>query len=211
MLKARADEIEVLKVAHAEALQEAQNKSKELGDTAAAADDLKAALARLKEENGEHVNKLSELEVEVLELKEGQELAEDQREKLLARIKLIEEELLSATTAKQQAVDEAKAKEVDHIALLDENKKQHGEALEAVSEERTKVVIALEALKEELAASVAAHEQAKLDAQAALEEHVRKFEEAAQVHESQRTQLSDETRRLTAELEVTICHHHQRQ
>jgi chromosome segregation ATPase len=178
-----------------------------LGDTVAAADDLKTGLGRLKEENEEHVNKLSELEIEILELKENQELVEDQREKLLSRIKLMEEELLSATSAKQQVVDDAKAKEADHIALLDEIKKQHNEALEAISEERTNVVVALEALKGDLAASVAAHEQAKVDAQTALEEHTRKLEEAAQVLESQRTELSDEIKKITAELEVTICHH----
>jgi chromosome segregation ATPase len=202
LLKAHSDEIEALKDAHAEALQAAQEKIKDVGDKVAAVDNLNATLTRLKEEKEETVAKLSELEVEILELKESQELAEDQHAQSLARMKAVEEELQNTASAKQQAIDEAKAKEADHATLLDDIKKDHYEALEAASAERTKVVVALEALGEELATSVAAQEQARIDAQAALEEHARKLEEMEQVHKSQQTELSDEIERITAELEV---------
>jgi len=164
-------------------------------------------LLRLREEKEEIVGKLSELEVEILEMKESQELAEDQREQSLSRIKATEEELQRATSAKQQAIDEAKAKEADHIALLDEIKNLHHEALDAASKERTEAVVALEALKEELATSLAAQEQAKVDAQAALEEHGHKLEEIEEVHKSRETELSDEIKRITSELEVRIYHY----
>ena len=203
-LKAHSNEIEVLKVAHADALRVAHDQIK---DKAAAADNLNVTLTRLKEEKEEIVAKLSELEVEILELRESQELAEDQRAQLLARIKIAEEELLSTASAKQRAIEEVKAKEVDHAALVDNIKKDHHEALEAASEERTNVVVALEALKEELATSVAAQEQVEINAQAALEEHARKLEEMEEVYKSKQTELSDEIKRITSELEVTTWYY----
>jgi conserved oligomeric Golgi complex subunit 6 len=204
LLKAHTDEIEALKLAHAEALHVMEGNIKDLGDKAAAVDELNAALTRLKEEKEETVGKLSELEVEILELKESQELAEDQRAQSLVRINAVEEELLRATSAKQQAIDEAKANEMEHVSQFDDIKKHHHEALEEASEERTRVVTALEALKVELATSAAAQERAQIDAQATLEEHARKLEEVEQVHKSQQTELSDEIKRITTELEVTI-------
>lgn len=206
LLKAHADEIEALKVAHREALQGMQDKLKDLEHRAAAVDNLEAALTRVKEEKEETVGKLSELEVEILELKESQELAEDRRAQSLVHIKAVEEDLLKATSAKQQAIDEAKAKEADHVTLLDDIKKHHHEALQVASEERKNMVLALEALKGELATSMAAHEQVKIDVQAALVEHARQLEEAEQIHMRRQTELSEEIKKITAELEVTICY-----
>lgn len=207
LLKAHADEIEALKVAHREALQGMQDKLKDLEHRAAAVDNLEAALTRVKEEKEETVGKLSELEVEILELKESQELVEDRRAQSLVHIKAVEEDLLKATSAKQQAIDEAKAKEADHVTLLDDIKKHHHEALQVASEERKNMVLALEALKGELATSMAAHEQVKIDVQAALVEHARQLEEAEQIHMRRQTELSEEIKKITAELENQEAHY----
>ena len=82
LLKAKANletiqqEIETLNTEHSKALAEAQAKVESLEESAARSVALEAQLAELKAENEDKSNKVSELEVEILELKEEQEKIE---------------------------------------------------------------------------------------------------------------------------------------
>ncbi|KZT30690.1 hypothetical protein NEOLEDRAFT_1053426 [Neolentinus lepideus HHB14362 ss-1] len=205
--KAKADldaiqaESEALQKAHVAALEEAQTRVSELENKAAQADALAAEVAELTSEKDETANKLSELEIEILELKEAQEKAEDERTESLAHIKALEVQLAEATVATQQVLEEAKAKEEEHAQKLGDAEKSHFEALQAASDEQAKVMAQLETLKEELAQAQSAHEQAKADAQAAAEEHVQKLDEVEKFRLEKETELTQELERVKSELE----------
>ena len=72
----------------------------------------------------DNANKISELEVEILELKESQEKADDEHGVFLARIKVLEGELAKAIAATQEAVDNATAKDSGHLQHVAEVKKK---------------------------------------------------------------------------------------
>jgi len=200
-LMAIAAETAALKAAHAAALQESEAKREELVAKAALVDDLHAQVAGLKEEKEENSGKLSELEIEILELKESQEAAEDGRERSLARVKTLEEEVFKAIAATQQAHEQAKEKEVAVAAQVADIQKAHVAAFEAAFEEQERLSASLEALKAELAAALAANDQAKAEALASVEEHARKLEEAELAHADKQGELSEQIRRITVELE----------
>ena len=163
---------------------------------------MNASLDQLKQEKEESAAKTSELEVEILELKETQELLEDERERISTRCKAAEQELTQVSDAKERAVDQLKAMEIEYSAQTEAAENHHHEAIDVISKERDGLIVTLGALKEELAAAFAAHEQAKLDAQTRLDEHVQKLQEVEQSHKDQQAKLSDEVARITAELQV---------
>jgi chromosome segregation ATPase len=211
LMKAKADleaiaaETTALKSAQAEVLAGASEKAKELQGKIEEVEGLRTELAVLKSEKEQNANKISELEIEILELKESQETAEDERGASLARLKSLEEELCKATSATQQAIDDAKSKEGEHTRGLADVQKAHEDALKAAAKEQANVVADLEALRTELTALQAAHEQAKADARAAGEEHTRTLSEVETTHLGKQTEMSAETERIKAELEVTIA------
>ncbi|KAF5384927.1 hypothetical protein D9615_001404 [Tricholomella constricta] len=200
-LKAIAAETEDLKISHAAALQESAAKLKDVEANAALVENLAAQIAALKEEKEENSGKLSELEIEILELKESQEATEDERERLLALVKTLEEEVLKATATTQQAHEDARAKEAEVAAQVEELQITQAAALQAASEEQNNLKISLHTLKAELAAALAANEQAKVDALASMEEHARKLEEAGRAHTDKQGELSEHIKRITVELE----------
>jgi predicted nucleic acid-binding Zn-ribbon protein len=152
-------------------------------------------LKDLRAEKEDAVAKLSEIEVEVLELKESQETVEDDRAKTAARIAALEKELSDAVAATQQAIDNALAKEAEHVSQADGLKASHESELKAITDAHTETTSQLEKLKAELEAALATH-------QAATEEHGRKLGEAEDGYVKKQTELSDEIRRITTELEV---------
>lgn len=207
LLKAQADfsaievEIQTLKAAHTQTLEEAQAKLEAAESKAALAQSLEDQLTALRAEKEDAVAKLSEIEVEVLELKESQESAEDERAKTAARIPLLEQELSQAMAATQQAIDNALAKETEYASQSDGAKALHEGELKAVSEAHAQTTSQLEALKAELEAALATH-------QATSEEHTRRLGEAEEGYVKKQTELSEEIRRITTELEVRglMCH-----
>ncbi|RDB28486.1 hypothetical protein Hypma_015670 [Hypsizygus marmoreus] len=192
---------EALKVTHAAALQELEAKVRDLEAKAALVEELNAQVSALKAEKEENSSKLSELEIEILELKESQETIEDERDRSSAHAKALEEDLFKASAATQQALDEVKAKEKDFAAQVEQIQSDHAAAIEAASEEQARVVASLEALKAELASALAAHEQTKADALAAVEDYTRKLEEAEQAYLSKQSELSNEIKRIALELQ----------
>jgi chromosome segregation ATPase len=210
LIKAHADltaiaaETQTLKITHAQASEEAMEKLKVIESKAARSEDLEVQLVELKAEKAENSHKLSELEIEVLELKESQEAIEEERKKSLAHLNSVEEALANAVTGTQQAIEDAKAKEVELARQAEDTRKLHGDELKAAADEHAKMVADLEALKAELAEAQAAYEQANADAHAAIEDHARKLDEAEKGYLSKQTELSDEIQRITTEFEVSL-------
>ncbi|KAJ7103667.1 hypothetical protein B0H15DRAFT_228317 [Mycena belliarum] len=200
LLKARADfsqieiEIQALRTAHGQTLEEAQAKLEVAESKAALAESLESQLNAVRVEKEEAVSKLSEIEVEVLELKESQEAVEDERAKTTSRITSLEQELSQAIAATQQAIDSALAKEAEYTSQAHGTKTSHEEELKAVSEAHAQTTSQLEALKAELEGALASR-------QAASEESTRRLGEAEEGYLKKQTELSDEIHRITMELE----------
>ncbi|GBE78236.1 predicted protein [Sparassis crispa] len=207
LLKAHEDlaavqgETESLKAAHIQALAEAEEKIQASSEQASRADALAAELAELKSENEEKSTKVSELEIEILELKEVQESSEDGHNKVLDRLKTLEEELTTAAAAMQEAVDGAKAMEEEYSQRLEDAAKLLDEELSKANAEHSKLSEELKALEDKHAEAVAGIDQAKADAQVAAEEHLRKLEEVEKLHQDKQAELSEEIKRITADLE----------
>lgn len=201
LIKAQADfsqieiEVQALKAAHTQSLEEAQAKLEAAESKAALAQSLETQLAELRVEKEDAVAKLSEIEVEVLELKESQETVEDERAKTAARIATLEQELSQAIAATQQAIDNALAKEAEYTSQADGAKALHEGQLKTISDAHAETASQLEALKVELEAALTTH-------RVAGEEHSRQLGEAEEGYLRKQAELSEEIRRITTELEV---------
>lgn len=211
LLRARTDyetisaEVDALRASHALTLQDLHARSSKAQERAADADALEAQVKQLKAEREENANKLSELEVEILELKESHERAEDDHAKVLDRLKRLEEELAHAAAATQNALAASKVREEQHAEQLAEVKEAHSGELQAANDEISDVVAELAALREELAAAHAAHEQTKIEAHNTAEDHERQIEETESEFFSKHLELSEEIKRITIELEASPC------
>ncbi|KAJ7492753.1 hypothetical protein FB451DRAFT_1219483 [Mycena latifolia] len=189
LLKAQADfsqievELQALKAAHTQTLEEAQAKLEAAESKAALAESLEGQLKELRAEKEDAVSKLSEIEVEVLELKESQETAEDEQQ-----------ELSQALAATQQAIDNALTKEAEYTSQAEGTKASHEGEIKAISESHAQTTSQLEALKAELETALATHHTA-------TEEHTRQLGEAEEGYLKKQAELSDEIRRITTELE----------
>ncbi|KAG1800949.1 uncharacterized protein HD556DRAFT_1340980 [Suillus plorans] len=207
VLRARTDyetisaELEALRASHASTIQDFHVRLSETHERAADADALEAQVRQLRAEREENANKLSELEVEILELKESQEQAEDDHAKVLDRLKRVEEELVHAAAATQSALAASKVREEQHAEQMTEVKEAHSGELQTANDELSNIVADLAALREELAAAHAAHEQTKIEAQNAAEEHERQIEETESEFFSKHLELSEEIKGITIELE----------
>ncbi|KAG2159717.1 uncharacterized protein EDB93DRAFT_1111642 [Suillus bovinus] len=207
VLRARTDyetisaEVEALRASHASTIQDFHVRLSEAQERAADADALENQVRQLKVEREENANKLSELEVEILELKESQEQAEDDHAKVLDHLKRLEEELAHAAAATQSAVAASKVREEQHAEQMVEVKEAHSGELQAANDELSNVIADLATLREELAAAHEAHEQTKIDAQNTAEEHERQIEETESEFFSKHLELSEEIKRITSELE----------
>lgn len=213
LLRARTEyetisaEVEALRASHALTLQDLHARSSEAQERAADADALDAQVKQLKAEREENANKLSELEVEILELKESHERAEDDHAKVLDRLKRLEEELAYAAAATQNALAASKVREEQHAEQLAEVQEVHSGELQAANDELSDVVAELAALREELTAAHAAHEQTKIEAQNTAEDHERQIEETESEFFSKHLELSEEIKRITIELESQEAHY----
>lgn len=209
-LRAKADietisaEAETLRAAHNRALQDAADRLNETQARAAEVAALTAQIGELKAEREESANKISELEVEVLELRESQEDAEDEHNKVLDRLAKLEEELAEANAATQQALDDARAKEEASSKKVADTQLLHANEVQLVKDDLAKIIAELEASKADLAVAHAAHDDTRTEAQAAAEQHEQEMEEAEQSYLSKHIELSEEIKRITAELGVSM-------
>ncbi|KAG6862427.1 hypothetical protein C0995_011867 [Termitomyces sp. Mi166 len=192
---------DALKEAHAAVVHELEVKVKVLEAKSASVDELNAQVEKLKAEKEENSGKLSELEIEILELKESQETSDEEREKLLAQVKTLEAEVAKVTAATEQAYETAKAKEVEAAVEAAKLKETHDALLKAEIEKQDALNASVEALKAELAAAQTAHQQTKADVLLLTEEHNRKLAEVEAESTKRQLHLSEEIKRVTKELE----------
>ena len=191
-----------LEAAHAEALDAATAKISALELQASQAEALATEIAALRAEKEGTSNKLSELEVEILELKEARDLAEEERGSSKTQTDTLREQVATAAVAAEKAVEEAEAKQTAAAEHLEEVKRQHEVALELVAEESKKLTEQLHAsqaevdgLRNDLGAVNAA-------AASAAEEHTGRLAEAEQAHKARQDELTAEIERISAELAV---------
>lgn len=206
-LRAKADldtlhaEMEALRNTHDAALQDAATRLAESQQRASEVAALTALIETLKAEREENANKISELEVEVLELKDSQENAEDEHKKLISSLKKTEADLAHAHSALEAAIQDANAKEEEHAREIADLQQAYEEKMTSLENELANAVAEITNVKDELAAVNASYEETKKDAEVAAEEHERQLEESEQSYLSKHIEFSEEIKRLTAELE----------
>ena len=208
LVKTRADleaiesETAALKAAQAEALDAATAKINALELEASRAEALATEITSLRAEKEEISNKLSELEVEILELKEAQELAEEERGNSKAQIDSLRDDVAAATAATEKAVREAVAKESATAEHLEKVKTQHEDTLTLAQEESKRLTEQLHASQaevDELRRNLGA---ASVATASAADEHARLLAEAEQAHKARQDELTVEFERVSAELAV---------
>ena len=201
-LKAIQTELEKLNSEHAQALQEAQDRIESLEAEASRAADLESSLEHLKKENEEQASKVSELEIEILETKEEHDSTNDEMAKILARVKLLEEDLEKANTSLTAAAEAAQAKEAEFADTSAATAEAHSEALAKAADEASKLLEQLKDTEAQLASAIAANQQAKSDFETATHDLLSKLEEAENLHNTKQAELSEEVQRITSDLEV---------
>ncbi len=201
-LKATIAEIEALKLAHTQATETTNSKTRDLERSASRIEELETQINSLKADREENASKVSELEVEILELRESQETLEDDRETVLAKVKSLEEQIYSLVSAAKQAEEGARSKAAEFEARVADLHSQHAEQLQNATDERAKVVATLETYQAQLEATQREHEQGQKDAEAAAQGHLQKLKEAEGSFLEQKARLEEEIKRLTAELQV---------
>ncbi|KAF8973876.1 hypothetical protein BDZ97DRAFT_1912331 [Flammula alnicola] len=191
LLKAQADfqaiseEAEALKAAHTKGQQDSQSQIAELQEKLAATESLEAQLTSLKAEKDENANKLSELEIEILELKESQDGL-----KTPGIIFNGELPFWKMNWARQL-----------RLPKLDELVTTHQKELEAEAARYAEIVASLEALKAQHSETLAAHEQSKQEVLDKEEEHATKLAELEEIHAAKQEALSVEIDKITKELQ----------
>ena len=201
-LKAISEETEELKATHRQALEDSTTQVKALEEKAAGSEELKAQMASLKLEKEDNASKLSELEIEILELRETQEGLEDARDSLQLRITALEDELAKAAVASALAIEAASEKEKAHLAQLNEQVAEHEKELATRSERHAEIVASLKTLEAQHADTLNAYEQAKQDIILIEQTHTSKLSELEQAYAAQRDAQSVEFAKVKAELEV---------
>lgn len=195
-------ETNALKAAQAEALDAATAKISALELQASRAEALTTEIDALRAEKERTSNKLSELEVEILELKEAQDLAEGERGDYKTQIDSLREEVATAAVATKNAVQEAAVNQSAAAEHLEEVKRQHEEALALIVEESKKLTEQLHASQAGVGELRNNLEAVDAAAASAAEGHARQLAEAGQAHKARQDELTAEIERISAELAV---------
>jgi predicted nucleic acid-binding Zn-ribbon protein len=205
LVKAKADldsirtETENLKAAHAKTLEEVSSKVGVLENRIFDLATVEAELASSKREREENANRISELEIEVLEAKESVERAEDEQTRATARTKSLEGELAKSTTASELVL---KAKEDEHASQVEVIRKQHSEELTGLKTEQESLSSQLVKLEGALADAQVSLEQARAEHLANSEEHTAAIQLLEQSNQAKLAELDAELQRVSKELEV---------
>ena len=205
LLGARADleaisaEASALKSAHTAALDELQQRLSVAEKKAGEVQRLETELAGLKGEKEDTANRISELEIEVLEAKDAVEEAEDTKARAESRIKGLEDELAKAKIASTDALED---KEKNFLAQLGEAKRELEARAAGLEQGRDELLSQLATLEGELANAQAALETASHGQQLAVEEHAAKLQSLEQSNQEVLDALNVELQRVKNELEV---------
>jgi chromosome segregation ATPase len=201
-LETMASETITLKAAQAEALDATTAKISALELLASRAEVLATEIADLRAGKEETSNKLSELEVEILELKDARDLAEEEHAKSKTQIETLREEVATATAAAEKTVEEAAAKQSAATEHLEEVKKQHEAALALLVEQSKKLTDQLHASQAEIDGLHRNLKASDAAAAFAAEEHAGWLAEADQAHKARQDELTAEIKRISVELAV---------
>jgi chromosome segregation ATPase len=158
----------------------------------------------LQSEKEDNANKLSELEVEILELKETQEGLEDTRNSLQRQITTLENDLAKAAAASVLAAEAVGSKEAEHSTQLKEQVQRHEEELATQLKRYDEIAASFKSLDEQHADTSKRYEQAKQDIISIEQAHASKLSELEQAHIAQQDVLSAEFAKVKAELEVCL-------
>ena len=202
--KAISEETERLKTAHKQALEDFTTQAKALEKKTVESDELRTQLASLKSEKEDNATKLSELEIEILELKETQEGLEDTRDSLQRRIITLESDLANAAVASSLAAEAASGKEEEHLAQLEAQVERHKKELATQSMRYDEIVASLKSLEGQHAETSKAYEQVKQDIISIEQAHTLKLSELEQTHTAQRDAQSAAFANVKAELAVCL-------
>lgn len=205
LLQARADleaisvETSALKSAHAVAFGDLQSKLSAAELKAEKVERLEVELDALKKEKEDTVNRISELEIEVLEARDSVEEAEDVRTKAESKVKALADELSNLKVASEGALED---KEKTLLIRLDEVKREHETRAAKLQHERGELLSRLAALEGELVNGQAALEKANQEQRLIAEEHVVKSQKLEESNKLALDELNAELRRIRDELEV---------
>lgn len=206
-LRAKADldalhaEMEALRTTHDIALQDAAIQLTEAQQRASEVASLTALIEALKAEREENAHRISELEVEVLELKESQENAEDERNKLITSLKKAEADLGQAHSALEGQIQDANAKKEESAREIANLQQAYEEKIALLKDDLASAIAEIADVKNQLAAVNISYEEMKKEAETAAEEHERQLEESERSYLSKHIEFSEEIKRLSAELE----------
>jgi len=205
--KAILEEMEVLKVSHAKTVEDLEAQISKLEDKLAADETSKTQLTTLKAEKEETAHRMSELEVEVLELKEAQDILEDTQNSLQKRIRELEKDLADAKATVTLAGDNAKIKEAEFTEELKAMSAKHEKVLEDEAAQFTLVTTALKELQAEYAEALAGHEQTKQELVDQETGHLAEVKGLEKVHADALASLSSQLEQVSRELNVskTTC------
>ncbi|KAM6498421.1 hypothetical protein JOM56_006369 [Amanita muscaria] len=209
-LNASIASIEALKSAHVQTNEELKSKLQDLERSASEIAQLETQITEMKAEREDHANKVSELEVEVLELKESHESLEDERDKLRAKVKELEDQISLLTAAAEQAQQDARAKEVEFSAKIEDLLSQHTRELQTSSEERAKIAANLEAVQSQLELAQRDLDVARKEAIAAAEAHSQELRKKSELHqeiERIKAELEGEEAKYSSQLEAFKAEH----
>lgn len=195
--------MEQLKQAQSLALEEERAKIATLGAKAQEVESLTSQLVSLQSEKEETATKVSELEIEILELKEAQEVLEDERDQLKKIIQTLENSLSQAKNENSQAAEDRKATDKRHMAVVEDLEKKHAGELVEAAEEHAQVSGLLQVTQRSLEAANMELEKAKKTAGDAEEAHKLKLLEVEQAYMVVQNGLTERLASTSAELEVS--------
>lgn len=168
------------------------------------AESLASQVTALKAEKEETATKVSELEIEILELKEAQEALEDERDQLKNVIKSLEGNLAQAQSNIAKASQDFKTAEEQHTVIVEELRLKHVEELGAAAEKHSQVVELLQSVQGSLESANLELEKARSAADQAEEAHKLKLLEVEQAYMMVQNELTEKIATITAELEVSV-------
>ena len=199
-LQSHIEEIEAQQVAQGGVIKESEARSAKLKETI---DGLQVHLTTLLVEKEENANKVSELEVEILELKENQEGHEDVRDALQTQVDELLRKLADADATVGVAAEAAAKKDAEYSDKLKELSVEHEQELEASAARVAEITTSLDDLRTEYDEVVASLQKAKKDAVTEAEQHNLKTVEAEKAHADALAGLSTQLEEVSRDLNVS--------
>lgn len=205
-LEAIMAETEQLKQVQVSALDEAQKKIEMLEKGVQEAGTLQVQLNALNTEKEETATKVSELEIEILELKEAQEVLEDERDQLKNTIKTLQVSFDQSQQDISKAAEDLKTAESRHVATIGDLQQKHAGELAEAAKKHTQVSQTLQDIQRDLEATNTELDKAKKAAVDAEEAHKLKSLEVEQAYMAVQNELTERIASIAQKLEVSPSH-----